>query len=234
MAARTKLRDSLAAMTATSATTLTLFVDRFCVSPYVFSAFVALTEKGLPFEVHALDLKAGEHRKPAYARASLTARIPALQHGAFTLSESSAIAEYLEDAFPDRPRLLPADLQQRARARQVMAFVRSDLGPIREERSAETVFYPRTALPPLSQAARTAATRLFDLAGALVREDAVNAFGDAWCIADTDLAMMLQRLVHNGEDVPPGLAAYADRQWQRPSARRYIDRERAPFVPYAL
>ena len=210
-----------------------LFIDSFWVSPYAFNTFVALKEKGLDFQTRTVDLKAGEHRRGSYAAASLTARVPALSHGDFTLSESSAIAEYLDDAFPERPRLLPADLLQRARARQIMAFLRSDLGALRDERSAETVFYPRTPLPPLSAAGQAAAQKIIQIASALVAPGATTAFGPAWCIADLDLAMMLQRLIRNGETVPQPLLVYADAQWARPSARPFIDRVRAPYVSYS-
>ena len=37
---------------------------------------------------------------PAYRDRSLTAKVPALEHDDFWLAESSAIAEYLEEAFP--------------------------------------------------------------------------------------------------------------------------------------
>jgi glutathione S-transferase len=217
-----------------SAADLILYVDPFWVSPYVFNAFTALREKGLDFQTRTIDLKAGEQRRAAYAATSLTARIPALSHHDFMLSESSAIAEYLDEAFPDRPRLFPVNLQDRARARQIMAFLRSDLGPLREERSSETVFYPRTgaALPPLSAAAQAAAQKLMRIAGTLVRPESLTAFGPSWCIADLDLAMMLQRLIRNGEAVPQPLVGYAEAQWQRPSARPFIDRVRAPFEPY--
>ncbi|MDH4191976.1 MAG: glutathione S-transferase, partial [Betaproteobacteria bacterium] len=40
------------------------------------------------------------------------------------------------------------------------------------------------------------------------------------------LALMLNRLVLNGDSVPERLAAYARRQWERPSVRRWVDRER--------
>jgi Glutathione S-transferase, C-terminal domain len=36
-----------------------------------------------------------------------------------------------------------------------------------------------------------------------------------WCIGETDLALMLSRLVRNGDDVPEKLARYANQQWQR-------------------
>jgi glutathione S-transferase len=211
---------------------LTLFADRFWVSPYVFSSFVALKEKGLDFEVETIDLAGGKHRGTSWESTSITGRVPALRHGDFWLAESSAIAEYLADVFPERAPLLPVDPRQRARARQIMAFLRSDLGPLREERSSETVFYPRTgALPPLSPAAVKAVEKLVRVAGQLIPAAGGNLFG-AWCLADTDLAMMLQRLVHNGDPVPAPLAAFAGAQWQRPSARAYIEHARPPYVAY--
>jgi glutathione S-transferase len=210
----------------------TLSIDPFWISPYALSSFVALGEKGLDFQIKVVDLKKGEHRQAAYAAASLTARVPALLHGDFTLSESSAIAEYLDDLYPDRPRLLPPDVRQRARARQIMAFLRSDLGPLRDERSAETVFYQHPPLPPLSPAGQAAAQKIIQVASALVTAGAKTAFGPAWCIADLDLAMMLMRLVRNDEPVPAPLIAYAEAQWQRPTVRRFVDHPRAPYVSY--
>src|SRR6266481_1898634 len=92
---------------------LTLSVDSFWISPYAFSCFVALKEKGLPFEVRAVSLPDKDHHRPEYQRQSMTGRIPMLQHGDFGLSESSAIVEYLDDACPPylraRPRAGPAD-----------------------------------------------------------------------------------------------------------------------------
>ncbi|EGR9774188.1 glutathione S-transferase, partial [Salmonella enterica subsp. enterica serovar Haifa] len=43
-----------------------------------------------------------------------------------------------------------------------------------------------------------------------------------WCIADTDLALMINRLALHGDDVPASLAAYATFQWQRASVQRFI------------
>src|SRR5512133_3747509 len=96
---------------------LTLWVDAFWISPYAFSSFVALEEKQLACDVEEVAMHRTENRAPEYARRSLTARVPMLRHRDLYLSESSAIAEYLEEAFPGSPRLLPDDLHQRARAR---------------------------------------------------------------------------------------------------------------------
>ena len=75
---------------------LTLHVDARHLSPYAMCAHVALTEKGLPFEVRTVDLDAGANRAAPYAAVSLTRRVPTLEHGTFRLSESSAIAEYVD------------------------------------------------------------------------------------------------------------------------------------------
>ena len=222
-------------MSMTSPAPLVLHGNAMWTSPYVLSCFVGLTEKKLPFEVQTVALHEGAQRSAAYVQTSFTARVPALVDGDFSLSESSAIIEYLEDKWPApaHPALLPRDLQARARARQIMAWVRSDLLPIREERSAEYVFYPANSLPPcapLSRAALKAVEKLVSLGERIVPADGGPLFG-AWCIADTDLAMMLQRLVKTGEPVPARLRTFAEREWQRPSVQAYVNASRPPHRP---
>jgi glutathione S-transferase len=211
---------------------LTLYGDAFWISPYVYSVFVTLKEKGLPFAVQTVALHAGEHRASGYQERALTARVPALEHGGFWLSESSAIVEYLEDTFPapGSPRALPADPRERARARQVMAWLRSDLMGLREDRSAETIFYA-PATRPLSAAGEAAARKLLRVAELLLGEGRTSLF-EGWSTADADLAFMLQRLMRNGHEVPTRLRAFADAQWARPSVRAFVEQARAPYVPY--
>jgi len=210
---------------------LTLSVDSFWISPYAFSCYVALKEKGLPFEVRAVSLPDKDHHRPEYQQKSLTGRVPMLQHGDFTLSESSAIVEYLDDAFPGTPRALPTSVRDRSRARQIMAWVRSDLMPIREERATTTMFYER-ATKPLSPAAQDAARRLMAFAQGVVPEGRTSLFGAAWSAADTDLAFMLQRLNLNGFELPPAVRRFTEAQWQRRSVQEWVKRERLPYRPY--
>ncbi|OGH05099.1 MAG: glutathione S-transferase [Candidatus Lambdaproteobacteria bacterium RIFOXYD1_FULL_56_27] len=205
---------------------LTLCIDSRFVSPYALSAFVALQEKGLPFELQKINLQAKENYRPEHLKRSLTGRVPVLVHGEFSLSESSAIDEYLEDRFPgpQYPRLYPTDLEHKARARQLQAWLRSDLLPIRQERSTEVIFLKPNP-QPLSTAAQAAVSSLFGVAEGLLSGTGEQLFGD-WCIADTDLALMLNRLVLNGDEVPPRLAAYASKQWQRPSVQLWVEQAR--------
>jgi len=191
-------------------------------SPYVFSAFVALREKGLPFTMKLVSLEKREHHRPAFRDPSITGRVPALRHGDFWLAESSAIDEYLEEAFPPPryPRLYPADPQARARVRMVQALVRSDFAPLRAERSTAQLFLGEKP-GPLSREARGAAERLLRIAAALLPGPESHVAG-TFTLADADLSLMLMRLVHAGDPVPDHLAAWARRIWERPSIRTWL------------
>ncbi len=195
-------------------------------SPYVFSAFVALTEKGLDFRMELHSLAAGDLLRGDYPARSLTGRVPALQHGQFWLSESSAIDEYLEEVFPPPrwPALYPADPRARARARQLQAWFRSDLLPLRAQRPTSS-FLLGEAVRPLDADGRRSAEHLLRVAGDLVPGAGGHLFGP-FTIADADLAMMLMRLVGNGDPVPERLRAYADLVWRRPSVRAFVEHPR--------
>jgi glutathione S-transferase len=203
-----------------------LYGDRYWDSPYFFSVFVALQEKRIAFEVETLDLDRGEQRAAGYRDKSLTGRIPCIDRDGFVLSESLAIIDYLDEAFPApaHPRVLPESLEQRARARQLLGWVRSDLLALREERPTTTMFFAR-ATTPMSANARTAADKLLRIADAVIPPGEGNLFG-TWSIADADLAFMLHRLIANDEAVPERVRAYAVAQWQRPSVRAFVERDR--------
>ena len=206
---------------------ITLYVDSQFISPYAMSVFVTLKEKNIPFQIRKINLKAKENSHTDYANISLTQRVPTLTHGDFHLSESSAISEYLDEIYPApiHSTVYPEDVYLKARARQIQAWIRSDFFPIREERSTEVVFGKPTN-KSLSEAAKLDAARLFAAADSLIKNSAEYLFND-WCIADTDLALMLNRLVFNGDDVPNKLMDYACRQWQRPSVQLWVNQERS-------
>lgn len=206
---------------------LTLFVDRQCASPYALSAYVTLVEKGLPFSLETVDLAAADNLRQEYRDRSLTARVPTLAHGDFSLSESTAIVEYLEEVFPapEQPSVLPAGVRERARARQIQAWLRSDLLALRDGWATGTIFLGQVG-GPLSKAGKQAAEKLLRVVGALLPQAAQPHLFDQWCIADTDLALMLQRLLVNGYPVPAPLHDYATHQWQRPSVQQWSELER--------
>jgi glutathione S-transferase len=206
-----------------------LYVDANFASPYALVAFVSLIEKGLDFEIEPLDLAAHANYVPTFARTSITRRIPTLIDDGFALSESSAICEYIDETFDGTP-LYPTDRRDRARARQIQAWVRSDLMPIRDERPTFVVFNGAKR-PALSETARDAAERLISAAMSLLDGRTDYLFG-AWSIADVDLAMMLQRLIVLGDPVPQRLVDYATHQWRRPSVQQWVQKKRPPLIGY--
>jgi glutathione S-transferase len=206
-----------------------LYVDSNFASPYALVAYVSLVEKGVTFDVKSLEIFANAQKESAYAATSITRRIPTLIHDHFALSESSAICEYIDESF-EGTRLYPIGLRDRARARQVQAWVRSDLMPIREERPTFIVFCGARR-PALSPQAIDATHKLYAAALQLLEGRAENLFGE-WSIADVDLAMMLQRLVTHGDTVPQRLVDYANRQWLRPSVQQWINLRRPPLTEY--
>lgn len=202
---------------------LTLYIDNRLLSPWAMSTFVALVEKNLDFELRLVDLDQGEQRMAPFLCRSPAGKVPVLAHHDFYLSESSAIVEYLEDAFPapEYAAVCPADTRTRARMRQLQAWLRSDLAALRRERPTEVVFEGQQT-DPLSDAAQADATRLLRVAECLLPAGQSHIFGQ-WTIADADLALMLQRLILSGETVPERLHAYTTAQWDRPSLRRWRD-----------
>jgi len=206
-----------------------LYVDRHWDSPYAMSAFVALEEKGLAFEAKALALDKREHERADYR--AVTSRIPCLVDGDFWLAESSAIAEYLEEAYPppEAPRIFPVSMKERAVCREIQAWVRSDFMPLREERPTTSIFFAEhRKKAPLSAAAKRSADRLVRAAERLVPAGATALFG-SFCIADLDLGVMLMRLHANGDPLPASLGAYAEAQWARPSVKKWVERARPPI-----
>ncbi len=195
--------------------------DRFT-SPYVFSAFVTLTEKGVPFRLEVLSLERKEHERPEYAGPSFTGKVPALRHGDYWLAESSAIDEYVDEAFgpPAHPRLYPEDPRERGHVRMVQAFLRSDLVPLRHDRPTAS-FFRGEPVGALGPEARASAEKLFRVAEQVLAPGASFIAGK-FTPGDADLALMLQRLVANGDPCPERLAAYARTIFARPSVRAWL------------
>jgi glutathione S-transferase len=200
---------------------ITLWSDADFFSPYVMSVYVALQEKSLPFTLKTVDLDSGEHLQSGWKGYSATRRVPLLEIGEFFLSESSAITEYLDERFapPEWERLYPHDLQKRAGAAGAgLAAQRSNADSRRALHGRGVCRGKETSA---QRSREKSAEKLFETAGVLLSHGGQNLFGE-WSIADTDLALMLNRLVLNGDEVPAALVDYATFQWQRASVQRYV------------
>jgi len=92
----------------------------FRISNYHNKIRLALLEKGVPFEE---DAGCSPSQNDEFLARSPIGKVPFLElDGGRRLSESEVIAEYLEEAFPQKP-LLPRDPFERAKVRELVKFM---------------------------------------------------------------------------------------------------------------
>ena len=93
-------------------------------SPYAWRVQLALEAKGLPYERKVLSFAAGDTRKPEFVALNPRHRVPTIVDGGFTLYESNAIVEYLDEAHKGKgATLFPGDAKQRATVRRLISEV---------------------------------------------------------------------------------------------------------------
>ncbi len=89
---------------------------------------LALMEKGVAFNSHYIDMLNFDQHKPEYLAINPQGTIPAMTHGGLVLVESTAIMEYVNDAF-DGPNLMPGTARDHLRIRWWMKFMDQWLAP---------------------------------------------------------------------------------------------------------
>ena len=62
---------------------------------------VLLEELGAPYDLHVLNMKAGEQRQPAYLAINPLGKVPVIRHGEALVTEQVAITIHLADLFPE-------------------------------------------------------------------------------------------------------------------------------------
>lgn len=91
-------------------------------SPFSWKVWLALEHMQIAYDQRLLSADAGDLKKPEYLGVNPRGKVPAIVDHGLTLWESSAIIEYLADAYPQSGRRLwPADVNQRATARRLAA-----------------------------------------------------------------------------------------------------------------
>ncbi len=94
-----------------------------------FRVRVALRLKGLAFEETSIDILSGEQFEPGYAAVNAERVVPTFIHDGYSLFQSLAIIEYLDEIEP-RPRLIPENTRERAYARALALSTVADAHPL--------------------------------------------------------------------------------------------------------
>ncbi len=202
---------------------LTLYGDANWESPWGFHVMVALDELALPYKLELLKFPIADDIRAELRRHAILGKSPCLVHGDVWLTESSAISEFLAETYapPTYRPILPVDRVERARARQVMSWLRTSMMGLREDRPTSSVF-KSPVTNPLTEKGRRDADELIRVASELVPAGRAS-IAATWSVADLDLSLMLMRLVANSEPtVPARVADYARATWARPSVQKYL------------
>ncbi len=111
--------------------------------PYANSmkCMVCLTEKGLEFASHYVDILKFEQHAPSFIALNANGQVPILVHDGKVIVESTVINEYLEDVFPEVP-LRPSDPYERHRMRVISKWNDEVLMPSVSMIGWHTRFHP--------------------------------------------------------------------------------------------
>eukprot|EP00057_Strongylocentrotus_purpuratus_P021073 XP_011675547.1 PREDICTED: LOW QUALITY PROTEIN: glutathione S-transferase theta-1 [Strongylocentrotus purpuratus] len=85
---------------------------------------IFLKNTKIPFEIKAIGITRGDHKKPEFGKVTPLQTVPAIQDGDFSMGETVAIIRYLATKYADLvpDHWYPKDLKKRARVDEYMAF----------------------------------------------------------------------------------------------------------------
>ncbi|KQV50378.1 glutathione S-transferase [Pelomonas sp. Root1217] len=106
-------------------------------SNYYNKVKLALLEKGIPFSEEYI--KTHSHTEDVLSCSPL-GKVPFIKTPHGPLCESQAIVEYLEAAYPETPRLIPAHPYEAAKVRELITYVELHLELVARELYAEAFF----------------------------------------------------------------------------------------------
>jgi maleylpyruvate isomerase len=110
----------------------------FCRSSASWRVRIALHLKGVLYEQKSYALRNGEQRSVDFLGFNPQGLVPALEIDGLTLTQSIAICEYLDETRPE-PRLLPVDVQARARVRAMVLAIACDVHPVQNLKVLQSV-----------------------------------------------------------------------------------------------
>ncbi len=99
---------------------------------------IALNWKQLSFDKVAVDLLKEEHHRADYYTLNPQSLVPALEDHGQCITQSLAILEYLEEAYPT-PALLPETPYERAQVRSLSLMIACDIHPLNNLRVLKTL-----------------------------------------------------------------------------------------------
>ena len=150
-------------------------------TPNGWKASIALEELEVPYEVHVVNLMAGDQKQPEYLKLNPNGRIPTIvdrDEGDFAVFESGAILIYLAEK---TGRLLPTDRKGRSRVIQWLMFQMGGIGPMMGQANVFYRYFPEKLQPAIDRY-QNECRRLFEVLEAQLTDN--EWLADDYSIAD--------------------------------------------------
>lgn len=167
---------------------------------------IALNLKGLAYRQAPVSLLKAEQRSADFLALNPQGLVPALLDGDVLLTQSLAICEYLDEAYPDTVALMPAEPVLRARVRALAQAIACDIHPVNNLRILN---YLKTELDQ-DEAARHAWYRHWVNEGFAALEVQLAAESGPYCFGErvtlADVCLLPQ--VFNAQRFEVDMAAY--------------------------
>ncbi len=196
--------------------TLTLYT---AATPNGYKVSVALEELGLTYDVHRIDLTAGEQKQPWFLDICPNGRIPAIVDDGFAVFESGAILIYLAEK---TGRLMPTNAAGRSRVLQWLMFQMGGVGPMMGQANVFFRYFPEK-IPAAIARYQGEGRRLFTVLDGQLAKTEYLAGGD-YSIADIATWCWTRTASWSGIDTNglPHLARWHEAIAARPAAQRGI------------
>ena len=150
-------------------------------TPNGWKASICLEELELPYEVHLINLLAGDQKKPEYVKLNPNGRIPTIvdrDAGNLAVFESGAILIYLAEK---TGRLMPSDRAGRSRVIQWLMFQMGGIGPMMGQANVFFRYFPEK-IPAVIERYQNESRRLFEVLDTRLGES--EWLADEYSIAD--------------------------------------------------
>jgi GSH-dependent disulfide-bond oxidoreductase len=196
-------------------------------TPNGWKASITLEELGIPYEVHIVNLMAGDQKQPDYLKINPNGRIPAIvdrDEDGFAVFESGAIMIYLAEK---AGRLLPSDRRGRSRVIQWLMFQMGGVGPMMGQANVFFRYFPEKIQSAIDRY-QNESRRLFEVLNGRLGESEWLA-GD-YSIADIANWSWVRTYKWSGVSVDglDHLQRWMSAMSERPGCRRGVD------VPFPL
>lgn len=188
---------------------------------------IALEELGLPYSVIALDLGAGDRKKPEYLRINPNGRIPTIvDHDVddFAVFESGAILIYLAEK---TGRLMPMDTKDRSQVIQWLMFQMGGIGPIQGQAHVFHRYFP-VKLPRVIERYQKERKRLYRVLDTRLADR--EYLCDEFSIADIAHWPWVRNHAWAGVSIDdlPNLQRWLDTMADRPACARGVEIPKRP------